>query len=87
MAEKSRNSPNKTEDQPLVKPQFFATLNSVTSVFTEYKQTLINVVGHTDSTGDVNHNYDLSRRRAASVNAGVSRSLTAPTCARIGSTA
>jgi len=54
-------------DQSDVKPQFFATLNSVAAVFKEYKQTLINVVGHTDSTGDANHNYDLSRRRAASV--------------------
>ena len=36
-------------------------------VFKEYKQTLINVVGHTDSSGDANYNYDLSRRRAASV--------------------
>jgi hypothetical protein len=29
MAEKSRNSPNKTEDQPLVKPQFFAAMAGV----------------------------------------------------------
>ena len=54
-------------DQADVKPQFFATLNSVAIVFREYKQTLINVVGHTDSTGDANQNYELSRRRAASV--------------------
>lgn len=54
-------------DQSDVKPQFFGTLNSVTAVFREYKQTLINVVGHTDSSGDANHNFDLSRRRAASV--------------------
>ncbi len=54
-------------DQADLKPQFFATLNSVSIVFKEYKQTLINVVGHTDSTGDANQNYDLSRRRAASV--------------------
>jgi outer membrane protein OmpA-like peptidoglycan-associated protein len=50
-----------------VKPQFYATLNSVALVFKEYKQTLINVVGHTDSSGDANANFDLSRRRAASV--------------------
>jgi outer membrane protein OmpA-like peptidoglycan-associated protein len=54
-------------DQADVKSQFFATLNSVDIVFREYKQTLINVVGHTDSTGDANQNYDLSRRRAAAV--------------------
>jgi outer membrane protein OmpA-like peptidoglycan-associated protein len=50
-----------------VKPQFYETLNSVALVFKEYKQTLINVTGHTDSSGDANFNYDLSRRRAASV--------------------
>jgi len=50
-----------------VKPQFYETLNSVALVFKEFKQTLINVVGHTDSSGDANFNYDLSRRRAASV--------------------
>ncbi len=50
-----------------LKPQFYNTLNSVVEVFREYKQTLINVVGHTDSTGDPDSNYDLSRRRAAAV--------------------
>jgi outer membrane protein OmpA-like peptidoglycan-associated protein len=54
-------------DQSDVKPEFYNTLNSVALVFKKYKQTLINVVGHTDSTGDPNHNYDLSRRRAATV--------------------
>lgn len=54
-------------DQADVKPQFYPTLNSVSEVFKEYKQSLINVVGHTDSSGDANHNFDLSRRRAASV--------------------
>ncbi len=54
-------------DQADIKPQFYETLNSVALVFKEYKQTLINVVGNTDSTGDPNHNFDLSRRRAASV--------------------
>ncbi len=54
-------------NQAEVKPQFFTTLNSVALVFKEYKQTLINVTGHTDSSGDPNFNYDLSRRRAAAV--------------------
>lgn len=53
--------------QAQLKPQFYPTLNSVALVFQEYKQTLINVVGHTDSDGDANYNYDLSRRRAAAV--------------------
>lgn len=50
-----------------VKPQFYNTLNSVSLVFKEFKQTLINVTGHTDSSGDANYNFDLSRRRAAAV--------------------
>jgi outer membrane protein OmpA-like peptidoglycan-associated protein len=50
-----------------IKPQFFDTLSSVAEVFKEYKQTLIDVVGHTDSDGSDQSNYDLSRRRAASV--------------------
>jgi outer membrane protein OmpA-like peptidoglycan-associated protein len=50
-----------------LKPQFYPTLDSVVEVFKEYKQTLIDVVGHTDSTGTPELNYELSRRRAASV--------------------
>jgi outer membrane protein OmpA-like peptidoglycan-associated protein len=53
--------------QSQLKPQFYPTLNSVAVVFQEYKQTLINVVGHTDSDGNANYNYDLSRQRAAAV--------------------
>jgi outer membrane protein OmpA-like peptidoglycan-associated protein len=50
-----------------VKTQFYPTLNSVVAVFKEYNQTLIDVIGHTDSSGSPDLNYDLSRRRAASV--------------------
>jgi outer membrane protein OmpA-like peptidoglycan-associated protein len=54
-------------DQADVKPQFYDTLNSVALVFQEFDQTLIDVVGHTDGDGSEDYNYDLSRRRAASV--------------------
>jgi outer membrane protein OmpA-like peptidoglycan-associated protein len=54
-------------DQSDVKGQFYDTLNSVALVLTEFDQTIIDVVGHTDSTGDDDYNYDLSRQRAASV--------------------
>jgi outer membrane protein OmpA-like peptidoglycan-associated protein len=54
-------------DRAELKPQFYNTLNSVVEVFAEYKQTLIDVVGHTDADGSDEYNYDLSRRRAASV--------------------
>jgi outer membrane protein OmpA-like peptidoglycan-associated protein len=54
-------------DESDVKPQFYDTLNSVAIVFQEYDKTLIDVAGHTDSDGSDDYNYDLSRRRAASV--------------------
>jgi outer membrane protein OmpA-like peptidoglycan-associated protein len=54
-------------DQAAIKPQFYDTLNSVALVFNEYDKTLIDVVGHTDSSGADDYNYDLSRRRASSV--------------------
>ena len=54
-------------DKAALKPEFYTTLNSVAAVFREYKQTLIDVVGHSDSSGDPEYNYDLSRRRAAAV--------------------
>jgi outer membrane protein OmpA-like peptidoglycan-associated protein len=54
-------------DQAEVKSQFYDTLNSVALVFQEFDQTLIDVTGHTDSDGSDDYNFDLSRRRAASV--------------------
>jgi outer membrane protein OmpA-like peptidoglycan-associated protein len=54
-------------DQAEVKSQFYPVLDSVAEVFKEYNKTLIDVVGHTDSAGNDDYNYDLSRRRAASV--------------------
>jgi outer membrane protein OmpA-like peptidoglycan-associated protein len=54
-------------DQADVMPQFYDTLNSVGLVFKEYNKTLIDVIGHTDSSGDDAYNFDLSRRRANSV--------------------
>lgn len=54
-------------DQDAVKPQFYATLNSVGIVLRKFNKTLIDVNGHTDSTGSLQHNQDLSERRAQSV--------------------
>jgi outer membrane protein OmpA-like peptidoglycan-associated protein len=42
-------------------------LNSVALVLKEYSKTLINVTGHTDSTGSDAYNLTLSQKRAASV--------------------
>ncbi|WP_395689888.1 OmpA family protein [Aestuariivirga sp.] len=54
-------------DQSEIKSEFFETLNSVSLVLKEFNQTLVDVTGHTDSTGSVAHNQQLSERRAGSV--------------------
>jgi len=54
-------------DQDAVKPEFYSVLNSVALVLKKYKQTTVDVFGHTDSTGSAQHNFDLSQRRALSV--------------------
>ena len=54
-------------DRTDLRGDFIPVLDSVSLVLKEYKQTLIDVTGHTDSTGSVEHNMDLSDRRASSV--------------------
>ena len=54
-------------DQYAIKPQFFETLNSVAIVLREFNRTLVDVTGHTDSTGTQQHNQRLSEARAGSV--------------------
>ncbi len=46
---------------------FFEVLNSVSLVVNEFEQTVIEVAGHTDSTGSDEYNLQLSHRRAGSV--------------------
>ncbi|MGM0677444.1 OmpA family protein [Ectothiorhodospira marina] len=50
-----------------VKSRFYDVLNSVAKVAQEFDQTALEVAGHTDSTGSVEYNMDLSERRARSV--------------------
>ena len=54
-------------DQDAVMPQFYPTLNSVAIVLRKFDRTLIDINGHTDSTGSQGYNQDLSERRAMSV--------------------
>ncbi|MUO81446.1 OmpA family protein [Agrobacterium vitis] len=54
-------------DQDQVLPPFYPTLNSVAIVLKKFNRTLVDVNGHTDSTGGLQHNQDLSQRRAESV--------------------
>lgn len=42
-------------------------LNDVANILTQYTDTRVNVVGHTDSTGSVSYNQQLSERRAEAV--------------------
>jgi outer membrane protein OmpA-like peptidoglycan-associated protein len=46
---------------------FFEVLDSVALVLNEFNQTVIEVAGHTDSTGSFDYNVGLSQRRAATV--------------------
>ncbi len=50
-----------------VQPQFRPTLDQVADVLAQYNQTLVDVYGHTDSTGSDPYNQTLSERRATSV--------------------
>lgn len=54
-------------DQSNVEPQFYEALNSVAAVLQKYPKTLVDVYGHTDSTGSDQYNLELSNRRAMSV--------------------
>lgn len=50
-----------------INAQFYDVLNSVAIVLKEYDKTLIDVTGHTDSTGSDQYNLELSQKRAQSV--------------------
>lgn len=54
-------------DQSSLKPEFPPVLDSVGVVLQEFEKTIIEVAGHTDSTGDDNYNQRLSEQRAAAV--------------------
>lgn len=54
-------------NQSDVQPQFQNTLRSVALVLQKYNQTLVDIIGHTDSTGSASYNLTLSQQRATSV--------------------
>lgn len=54
-------------DSDHINGSFYSALNSISQVLVQYPETQILVQGHTDSTGALNHNMDLSKRRAESV--------------------
>jgi outer membrane protein OmpA-like peptidoglycan-associated protein len=72
-----RNGDNITLDMPgnvtfafdsaALNPQFNSVLDKVAQTLTEFDQTVIQIAGHTDSTGTHAYNMKLSEQRAASV--------------------
>lgn len=54
-------------DSSDLRPEFFSVLTSVSKVLKEYNQTVVEIAGHTDSTGSDQYNQGLSERRAQSV--------------------
>jgi outer membrane protein OmpA-like peptidoglycan-associated protein len=54
-------------NQSQVKSDFYPVLDSVGLVLDEFDKTLVDVNGHTDSTGRLEYNMDLSNKRASSV--------------------
>ena len=60
-------------DSADLSPAFFGVLNSVGKVLAEYEQTVVEVAGHTDSTGSDLYNQQLSERRATASRFAASR--------------
>ncbi|RCL00663.1 MAG: OmpA family protein [Candidatus Tokpelaia sp. JSC188] len=54
-------------NQDAIRSEFYPQLDSVARVLIKYNKSIVNVLGHTDSTGKVVHNYSLSERRALAV--------------------
>jgi len=54
-------------DSNAIQGQFYSVLDSVVLVLNKYKQTYVDVLGFTDSTGSESYNLQLSLRRAQSV--------------------
>ena len=54
-------------DSTTISPSFRAALDEVAASLQKYPNSLVDVMGHTDSTGSDAYNLDLSRRRAESV--------------------
>ncbi len=50
-----------------IKAGFYGSLNKLASVVAKYNNTIVHIVGHTDSSGSDSYNQQLSERRALSV--------------------
>lgn len=54
-------------DSAAIQPQFFEPLSKVANTLATYDSSLIDVIGHTDSSGADAYNQELSERRARAV--------------------
>lgn len=54
-------------DQADIQSRFFPVLDNVARTINAYPQTMVDVIGHADSTGAADYNQRLSERRAGSV--------------------
>ncbi|WP_366949848.1 OmpA family protein [Immundisolibacter sp.] len=54
-------------DSAQISPAFQSTLDQVAATIVEYKDTRVQIAGHTDSTGSESYNQQLSERRAQAV--------------------
>jgi len=59
-------------DSSDISADFYPVLNSVALVLNEYEKTMVEVAGHTDSTGSASYNQQLSQLRATSVSSYLS---------------
>lgn len=62
-------------NKDVVKPESYGTLKDIAAVLNEVPDVKVQIVGHTDSDGDDAKNLDLSKRRAASVKAELTKSF------------
>ncbi|HEY9237048.1 MULTISPECIES: OmpA family protein [Phenylobacterium] len=54
-------------DRSDIQPQFYGALDDVARSLNNYPQTLVDIIGHADSTGRADYNQALSERRALAV--------------------
>jgi len=65
-------------DSDTIKPGFYSTMDKISGVVNKYGKTQLVIAGYTDDTGSAEHNLELSRRRADSVESYLLSDAVAP---------